>query len=62
MSFLMQAKLLRVFQENGFYKVGGTKRVQVDVRIITATHRSVEEMVQKGEFREDLFYRLNVIS
>ncbi|WP_233269465.1 sigma-54-dependent Fis family transcriptional regulator [Alteribacillus sp. YIM 98480] len=62
MSFLMQAKLLRVLQENGFYRVGGTKRVQVDVRIITATHRSLEEMVQKGEFREDLFYRLNVIS
>lgn len=62
MSFQLQAKLLRVLQEREFYRVGGTERIQVDVRIIAATHRSLEEMVENGEFRADLFYRLNVIS
>lgn len=62
MSLSLQAKLLRVLQEGEFYRVGGTDRIQVDVRIISATNRPLEEMVEKGEFREDLFYRLNVIS
>ncbi|MFJ7308885.1 sigma 54-interacting transcriptional regulator [Peribacillus frigoritolerans] len=62
MSFQLQAKLLRVLQEREYYRVGGTERIQVDVRIIAATHRSLEEMVENGTFREDLFYRLNVIS
>ncbi|NGQ93587.1 sigma 54-interacting transcriptional regulator [Brevibacillus sp. SYP-B805] len=62
MSPNLQAKLLRVLQEREFYRVGGTERIHIDVRIIAATHRSLEQMVERGEFREDLFYRLNVIS
>ena len=62
MSLQLQAKLLRVLQEREFYRVGGTERIKVDVRIIAATNRPLEKMVAKGEFREDLFYRLNVIS
>lgn len=62
MSLNLQAKLLRVLQEREFYRVGGTKRIQVDVRIIAATNRHLEEMVKEGTFREDLYYRLNVIS
>ena len=62
MSLQLQAKLLRVLQEREFYRVGGTERITVDIRIIAATNRGLEEMVEKGEFREDLFYRLNVIS
>jgi PAS domain S-box-containing protein len=62
MSLNLQAKLLRVLQEREFYRVGGTKRIQADVRIIAATNRNLEEMVKEGMFREDLYYRLNVIS
>ncbi|OLO36381.1 sigma-54-dependent Fis family transcriptional regulator [Alkalihalophilus pseudofirmus] len=62
MSLQLQAKLLRVLQEKEFYRVGGTERIDVNVRIIAATNRPLEEMVESGEFREDLFYRLNVIS
>lgn len=56
----MQVKLLRVLQERTFERVGGTKTYSSDVRIIAATHRNLEDMIEKGEFREDLFYRLNV--
>jgi len=62
MSLQLQAKLLRVLQEREYYRVGGTERIKVDVRIIAATNRPLEKMIAKGEFREDLFYRLNVIS
>jgi transcriptional regulator with PAS, ATPase and Fis domain len=62
MSLGLQAKLLRVLQEREFYRVGGTVKIKVDVRIIAATNRNLEEMVKDGFFREDLYYRLNVIS
>lgn len=57
----MQAKLLRALQERRFERVGGTDTVDVDVRIVAATNRPLERMVQKNRFREDLFYRLNVV-
>ncbi|MBW9249548.1 MAG: nif-specific transcriptional activator NifA [Acidithiobacillus ferriphilus] len=57
-----QAKLLRVLQEREFERVGGTQTRRVDVRIITATNRNLEEAVSKGEFRADLYYRINVVS
>ncbi|GAB2594915.1 sigma-54 dependent transcriptional regulator [Nitrincola alkalisediminis] len=56
----MQVKLLRVLQERQFERVGGSKTIEVDVRIITATHKHLETMIHEGEFREDLYYRLNV--
>ncbi len=58
----LQAKLLRVLQEKRFQRVGGSSDIDVDVRIIAATHRPLERMIADGEFREDLFYRLNVAS
>jgi two-component system, NtrC family, response regulator AtoC len=57
----MQVKLLRVLQERCFERVGGTDPIEVDVRIITATNRSLARMVKKGIFREDLYFRVNVI-
>jgi PAS domain S-box-containing protein len=57
----IQVKLLRFLQEGSFEKVGGEKKVSVDVRIISAANRSLKEAVQAGHFREDLYYRLNVI-
>ncbi|MBN1586794.1 MAG: sigma-54-dependent Fis family transcriptional regulator [Candidatus Omnitrophica bacterium] len=61
MSLFTQAKLLRVLQEKEYVRVGGTGPVQVDVRIIAATHKNLEAEVEKGNFRGDLFYRLSVV-
>ncbi len=57
----MQVKLLRALQEKKFTPVGANREVEVNVRIVAATNRNLEEMIRKGEFREDLFYRLNVL-
>src|SRR6187402_2923874 len=62
MSPSTQAKILRVLQEHEFERLGGTRTLRVDVRIIAATNRNLTQMVQEGRFREDLFYRLNVVS
>ena len=57
----LQAKLLRVLEEGNFLRLGGTRPIQVDVRIIAATNKILKEAVTNGEFREDLYYRLNVV-
>jgi len=57
----LQAKLLRVLQEREIEKLGGRRRIPVDVRILSATHRHLEEMIEKTEFRQDLYYRLKVV-
>ena len=62
MSAPMQAKILQVLQDGEFSRLGGTQDTRVDVRIIAATHRDLERMIADGQFREDLFFRLNVIS
>jgi two-component system NtrC family response regulator len=57
-----QIKLLRVLQEEQFERVGGSQTISVDVRVITATNRNLEELMKQGKFREDLYYRINVVS
>jgi two-component system nitrogen regulation response regulator NtrX len=61
MSLKTQAKVLRIIQERKFERIGGTKTVEVDVRIVAATNKILEDEIRTGRFREDLFYRLNVI-
>jgi len=58
---MLQVKLLRVLQERSFERIGGSKTVNVDVRVISATNQNLEEAVKAGRFREDLYYRINVI-
>ena len=60
LSMDLQVKLLRVLQEKKFYRLGGSKEVSVDVRVIASTNRELDKLVEDGKFREDLFYRLNV--
>ena len=62
MPFTMQVKLLRVIQEKALFRVGGVKNIPVNVRFIAATHRDLKQDVDNGEFRQDLYYRLNVIN
>ena len=61
MPLALQSKLLRVIQEKAFEKVGSDTTITVDVRILAATNRDIESQVEKGEFRSDLYYRLNVL-
>lgn len=58
----MQVKLLRVLQEKKYYPVGGTKQIEADFRVVAATNKNLEEMIREGKFREDLYYRLNVVT
>jgi len=62
MPFNLQAKILRVLQEQEFYRVGGDNTIRVDVRIVASTNKNLEKMVQEGTFREDLYYRLNAFT
>jgi two-component system response regulator AtoC len=57
----LQAKLLQALQDGEFYRVGGQRKIRVDVRVIVATNRNLEKAIQEGTFREDLYYRLNVV-
>ncbi|MBU0528164.1 sigma-54 dependent transcriptional regulator, partial [bacterium] len=61
-SLQTQVKLLRALQFGEFERIGGTKTLKVDVRVITATNRNLEEMIKNGQFRQDLYYRINVIA
>ncbi len=61
MSLRAQSKTLRILQEQRFERVGGSRTIKVDVRVIAATNKDLEAEIQKGRFREDLFFRLNVI-
>jgi DNA-binding NtrC family response regulator len=61
MSLEVQAKLLRVIEESAFERLGGVKRISVDVRIVTATNKDLPLLIREGKFREDLFYRINVV-
>ncbi len=62
MNTFLQAKILRVLQENEVDRIGGTRPVRIDIRVLATTNRDMEASVKKGEFREDLYYRLNVIN
>jgi DNA-binding NtrC family response regulator/tetratricopeptide (TPR) repeat protein len=62
MSLVLQAKLLRVLQDRKFERVGGRKTIEVDTRIIVATNKNLEQAIAEGKFREDLYYRLNVVA
>ena len=57
-----QAKILRVLQEGEFERVGGNETIKVDVRVLTSTNRKLEELIKQGKFRDDLYYRLKIMS
>jgi len=61
LSLSTQAKILRFLEEKEFNRVGGSKTIKVDVRLITATNRDLNQLLKKGAFREDLYYRINVV-
>jgi len=61
LSLATQAKILRFLEEKSFYRVGGSKNIKVDVRLICATNKDLKQMIKNGSFREDLFYRINVV-
>ena len=61
MSLKTQSKILRVLQEKHFHRVGGSRTLEIDVRVIAATNKDIEALIDKGDFREDLYYRLNVV-
>ncbi len=61
MALSVQAKLLRVLEESAFERVGGTKRISVDIRVIAATNKDLQELIKHGEFRSDLYYRINIV-
>jgi transcriptional regulator with PAS, ATPase and Fis domain len=62
MPLSLQAKILRIIQEKEFYRVGGSRTIRVDVRFVASTNKNLDKMVQEGEFREDLYFRLNVFT
>ncbi len=62
LDYSLQKKLLRFLQEKEFFRLGGKKTIKTDVRVLTATNRNIEEAIEEGDFRADLFYRMNVIS
>jgi len=62
LNFALQAKLLRVLQEMEFERLGGTRTIKVDVRVVAATNKDLRQLIKQGQFREDLFFRLNVVS
>ena len=57
----MQANLLRVLEDGKLYRIGGNRQIEVDVRIIAATNRDIKQEIENGQFRKDLYYRLNVL-
>ena len=61
MPYHLQAKLLRVLQEKEMFRLGGTKPIKLDIRVISATNKNLKNFIEEGKFREDLFYRLNTI-
>ena len=61
MPLSLQAKILKVIQEKSFFRIGGVKEINIDIRIVSATNKDLEQLIKKGKFREDLYYRLNVI-
>jgi transcriptional regulator with GAF, ATPase, and Fis domain len=62
MSLQVQSKLLRVLEESSFERVGGNKSIEVDIRVIAATNKDLGELIRKGEFRDDLYYRINIVN